>query len=138
MDEFEKFKIKEYRNWDLYLHQAQFPFIGRCYAWAKRENAVIIEDIRLREGVELIFGIIPKWSMVISKLYHHDLSNLGIYGNTARHLHAHLIPRYNHPRNFHGIEFIDPNPNGNYSPYPKKEISMDILLKIRDEIKSKI
>jgi len=42
------------------------------------------------------------------------------------------------PKNFHGICFTDPNPNGNYSPYGHKELSNETLILIKEEIKSTI
>ncbi len=53
-------------------------------------------------------------------------------------MHAHLIPRYHSPRLVHGIEFVDPNPKGNYAPYPKKELDLAILLRIKEDIKAKL
>jgi hypothetical protein len=55
--------------------------------------------------------------------------------------HQFKIRSYTHwgtPRTFHGIEFVDPNPKGNYAPYPKKDIRLDTLLRIRDDIRAKL
>jgi diadenosine tetraphosphate (Ap4A) HIT family hydrolase len=136
--DYELFKIKEYDTWDLFLHVNQFPYIGRTYAWAKREDADLITDINLEETAELFGKVIPAWYRAVKKLYNHDRPNLAILGNEVPHLHAHLIPRYNSLRNFHGHNFVDQNPKGNYAPYPKVGISKDVLLKIRDEIKNKL
>ena len=131
---FDKFKIKTYSLWDLYLHKNQFPYVGRCYAAAKRENAAKITDMTPEEGAELFNIIIPEWDKSISALFQHDWPNVAILGNDWPHLHAHLIPRYSTPRTVQGIEFVDPNPKGNYSPYPKKELPLELLLQIRDSI----
>jgi len=42
-DEFERFKIREYNLWDLYMHENQYPYIGRCYAWAKRDADSVVD-----------------------------------------------------------------------------------------------
>ena len=47
--EFEPFKIKTYTLWDLYLHKNQFPYLGRAYAWAQRENAQKISEMNKNE-----------------------------------------------------------------------------------------
>ena len=55
MLDYSEFKIKEYDFWDLFLHVNQYPYLGRCYAWAKREDADQITGIKSGELVEL-FG----------------------------------------------------------------------------------
>ncbi len=138
MPDYDQFKIKEYDFWDLFLHQNQYPYLGRCYAWAKREDADQITVIKSGELVELFGDIIPAWNRAVCQSFQHDWPNLVILGNETPHLHAHLIPRYNTPREFQGITFIDPNPTGNYAPYPKQKLELDILLHIRDSIKEKL
>ncbi len=134
----EHLKICSYKEWDLFLHPNQYPYIGRSYAWAKRADAESLLHLNKAERDELFEIIIPAWNNAIAKLFQHDLSNFAIFANTARHLHAHLIPRYNAPRSFEGMEFVDPNPAGNYAPYPKKEIPADMFEKIRTSIKNSI
>ena len=87
------------------------------------------------ERNELFELIIPSWDESIFVLYEHDRNNVAFFGNDARHLHAHLIPRYDSSRKRHGIKFWDHNPRGNYSPYTLLEIKDEILIKIRDEIR---
>src|SRR3989344_2963560 len=114
---YDQFSIKKFSNWELFLHKNQFPYIGRCYAWALREDARKITDITKEETEELFRFIIPSWDKVIGQLYQHTWPNVAILGNEAPHLHAHLIPRYNESVTVHEITFTDPNPKGNYSPY---------------------
>ena len=137
-DKYEQFKIKEYGQWDLFLHINQFPYIGRCYAWAKREDADLVTDMNPEETEELFQTIIPSWNRTVKNLFQSDRPNIAILGNEANHLHAHLIPRYNSVCEHYSIKFEDPNPKGNYAPYPKRKLDQTILFEIRDEIKSKI
>lgn len=90
------------------------------------------------ERDELFSLIIPLWEKAVQQLYSPDKTNLAILGNETSHLHAHIIPRYSTPRNYYKIEFVDSNPKGNYAPYEKKKIDLDILLQIKEDIKSKI
>tara|TARA_Y100000034_G_C6690739_1_gene304136 strand:- start:75 stop:359 length:285 start_codon:yes stop_codon:yes gene_type:complete len=90
------------------------------------------------ETEELFTIIVPKWHKAISGLFGNSRPNVAILGNEWPHLHAHLIPRFHDTKHFYGIDFKDPNPKGNYSPHPKKEISLDILLKIKEDIKQEI
>ena len=135
---YEQFKIKRFDLWDLYLHVNQFPYLGRCYAAAIREDADLITDMLPAESQELFFLVIPSWHKTLQKLFGESRPNIAILGNDWPHLHAHLIPRFRNPKSFYGIEFIDPNPKGNYSPYPKREISLDVLLRIKEDIQQDI
>ncbi|MBI5064875.1 hypothetical protein HZA97_01440 [Candidatus Woesearchaeota archaeon] len=136
--DYSEFLIKEYDLWDLYLHTAQYPYIGRCYAWSKRESAKEVTDMDLSETSELFEIVIPEWNNAVKELFKHDRTNLACLCNDAKHLHWHLVPRYQKPREYGGITFEDPRPNHNYAPYPKKELDKKILLEIRDKIKGKI
>lgn len=136
--DYEQFKIKRFDLWDLYLHKNQFPYLGRCYASAIREDADLITDMNQAETEELFSKIVPKWYESTSKLFGKSRPNMAVFGNEWPHLHVHLIPRFTETKNFYGIDFIDPNPSGNYSPYPKKEISLDILMNIKEDIINQI
>ena len=137
-ERYARWLLAEYDHWRLFLHTDQFPYIGRCYAAAKRSEADFITDILPSESNELMHIVIPAWNEAIKALFRHDRPNVAILGNEWRHLHAHLIPRYHTPRTFYGIEFVDPNPKGNYSPFTKREISDEILLKVKEDIKAKL
>ncbi len=136
--DYNQFKIKEYQYWDLFLDQNQYLYVGRCYAWAKRVEADMVTDMNQEEREELFEEIIPTWKKAVESLYGAIRPNVAILGNLTPHLHAHLIPRFQTPKTIHGIEFIDPNPKGNYAPYPKKELPLEIVLKIKEEIQSKL
>ena len=136
--DYEQCKIKKYDHWQLYLHQHQYPYIGRCYAWALRDDAQKIVDMSKGEWEELFGVIIPAWDTAVKELFQHDWPNVACLGNTSPHLHWHLIPRYHSPREFHDMPFIDPNPTGNYAPYPKKELPLELILTIKEEIKKRL
>ena len=132
--DYEQFKIKRFAFWDLYLHQNQSPYIGRCYASAIREDANLVTEMEKGEAEELSSIIVPSWHHVVSKLFGDSRPNVAILGNEWPHLHAHLIPRFHGTKYFYGIEFVDPNPRGIYSPYPKQEIALEVLLNIKENI----
>jgi diadenosine tetraphosphate (Ap4A) HIT family hydrolase len=134
--DYEKLKVKAYDNWDLFLHANQFPYIGRCYAWARREDAQLVTDMKKLERDELFDIVIPEWHEVIHALYANDWHNVAFLGNETPHLHAHLIPRYNSSKIIQGVEFKDPNPKGNYAPYPKKELPQELIMQIKEDIES--
>ena len=64
---YEQFKVKVYSLWDLFLHERQFPYLGRCYAWAKRKNAQKFTDMTLEEVGELM-TIVRAWDRTIREL----------------------------------------------------------------------
>ena len=132
------FKIKTYDHWDLFLHSNQVPYIGRCYAAAIREDANFVTDMNNYESEELFSKVILAWDKTVQELFGKSRPNVAILGNDWPHLHAHLIPRFKEPKIFYGIKFIDPNPTGNYSPYPKKDISLEILMDIKEKIVGKL
>jgi len=131
--DYEIFKIKSYELWDLYLHKEQFPYIGRCYASAK-SGAKNVVEMNTDEARELFGVIVPSWFKALRALYQPDWPNVAILGNDWQHLHAHLIPRYWNPKLVHGVNFTDPQPTKNYAPYPKMDLSTEVLMKIRDNI----
>lgn len=134
MSDFDKFKIREYSFWDLYLHKEQYPYIGRCYAWARREDAKNLFDMNFQESSELL-AIIHDWGDALRFLFgNRAWPNLAILGNTTPHLHVHLIPRHKESIELYGIKFEDPNPSGNYAPYPKMDLPLETLMRIKSDI----
>jgi|SRR3989338_8083188 len=136
--DYEQLRIKTYSLWDLFLHEHQFPYIGRCYASAKREDARSVRDMRKDERDELFDIVVPEWDTAIKVLFAHTKANFASLGNTGNHLHWHLIPRYRESKLLFGIEFIDPDPLGNYSSYPKRNIPLETLLHIKELIQARL
>lgn len=130
--------IKNYSYWDLVLSKYQSQFIGMCFAWALRDDADRVTDMNLAEREELFGLITPRWDEAIKKLFNHDRTNIAILGNETPHLHAHLVPRYKSPRYFYDRKFIDPNPIGLFYPLDRTELPLELLLRIRDDIRSKL
>jgi len=131
---YDKFIIKKYKYWVLCLHEKQFPYIGRCYAWCNRENAETVVDMTKDESIELNRVILPEWNRAVRKLFSHDTTNFSIMCNETRHLHAHFIPRYKMPRIVYDLKFVDPDFSGNYAPYPQPKLPLDFLLRIKRDI----
>ena len=95
--DYNQLKIKSYNFWDLFLHENQYPYIGRCYASAKREDADLVTGMDPHEMWELFQTIIPQWDVAVYELFNRSRPNVAILGNKWEHLHAHLIPRYKTP-----------------------------------------
>ena len=135
--EFQKFMIKEYGHWSVYLHKNQY-FLGRVYIWAKREDAVDLMQMTAEEREEL-FDIGRAVNKALSELFQPDLMNYAALGNISTHLHLHVIPRYSSSRNFAGQTFVDERWGKNYAPYNYDfETHENVLAKIRDALKKKL
>ncbi len=137
LEEFQKYKIKEYNHWEVYLHKNQC-YLGRVYIWAKREDAVDLMQMTSEEREEL-FDVGHSVNKSLAELFKPNLMNYAALGNISTHLHLHVIPRYASPRQFEGIKFVDDRWGKNYAPYKYDfEIPESTLLKLKDIIKDKL
>ncbi|RME77933.1 hypothetical protein D6774_02875 [Candidatus Woesearchaeota archaeon] len=136
-DPYAHLNIRSFTFWDLYLHEQQYPYVGRSYAWAKRDANTVLE-ITAQEREELYTLIIPAWWKVLKQLFNPDRPNIACFGNEAPHLHYHLIPRYRHNVFVQGIPFTDPKPDKNYAPYEKRVLPVEVLCHIKEEMQSTI
>jgi diadenosine tetraphosphate (Ap4A) HIT family hydrolase len=130
---YEDFVLKEFKHWILLLHINQYPYVGRCYAWAKRDAKSVL-DMLPDETLELVHEVLPLWNKAIEKLFKPDKVNFSIMCNETEHLHTHFIPRYKEPREVEGFKFVDHQNDGNYAPYAKPKLPREFLLKIKNMI----
>jgi len=135
--DYEKWLIKDYEHWGVYLHENQY-YLGRCYIWAKRENALDFFDMSQEEQEEY-FNIGRELKDVLNNLFNPDLYNYATLANVSPHLHTHVIPRYKDKRELSEITFVDGRWSKNYAPYNKDfKVPEDTLIKIRDLISKEL
>ena len=79
--DYDELKIKEYKYWDLFLNEKQYPYIGRCYTSSKRAEADLVIDMNEEEVEELFFHIIPQWNNAVKKLFNCSRLNVSCLGN---------------------------------------------------------
>jgi len=132
--DFEHLLLKEYAFWKVYLHSEQYPYVGRCYAAATRADAHEYLDLTREEHEEFSMIIVPSWLFAVKSLFPVHKPNICFLGNTWNHAHGHLIPRYARQFMYEGIEFIDPNPKGNYAPYMKRDMGIIFLQQVKTEL----
>ena len=107
----------------LYIFREQ-SHLGRCIV-AYKDHVSEIVDITPAERA-LFLEDIANVSEAIHKAYHPDKVNYGFYGDTGKHLHCHLCPKYRD--GFEWGRVFQMNPH-------LKDLSDDELEKIADKIR---
>ena len=137
VEDFQRYKIKDYTYWTVFLHRNQC-YLGRVYIWAKREDAIDFMEMTPEEREEL-FYVGQAVNKALGDLFQPDLMNYAALGNIETHLHLHVIPRYINHRIFDKVRFVDSRWGKNYAPYNYDfKIPEVTLLKLRNAIREKL
>jgi len=129
LEDFSKYKIKDYKYWSVYLHQNQ-GYLGRCVVWCKRGNALDLANTTSEEQKEL-FAIIYEMKKGMRNVFNPDWFNYAFLGNETKHLHGHFIPRYASQKEFEGITFKDKLYGHNYQTDHNFSVPPEVIEKIR-------
>lgn len=129
MEDFSKYKIRDYKYWSVFLHQNQ-GYLGRCVIWCNREDALELTDATSEEQKEL-FVILSELKNAIQKSFQPDWLNYAFLGNETRHLHGHVVPRYAKPKEFYGAIFRDELYGHNYKTNHDFSAPSGVVEKIR-------
>jgi len=105
MENFSNNIVKKYNHWTVNIHPNQ-EYLGRCVIWCDRKNALDLTDVTEDEKHEF-FQIIQELKKTLEKAFNPDWMNYSFLGNSTRHLHCHMVPRYKNEREFAGIIFKD-------------------------------
>ena len=122
--------IKEYRHWKLLVRNRNTT-LGNCVAITKRhmERFSEITPEEMKEFAEVVHDI----ENSLKKSFSYDKINYMMLMMKDKHTHFHIIPRYQNPRTFAGIEWKDTfDPNPLTQRYP--EVSREILQLVKKEI----
>lgn len=133
MEDFSKYKIKDYKHWSIFLHQNQ-GYLGRCVIWCNRDNALDLVDATPEEYQEL-FVVLKKLEATVKKAFQPNWLNYAFLGNETKHLHGHFIPRYAKPMKFEGVIFEDKLWGHNYKTDHGFACPSKVVEKIRLKIK---
>lgn len=136
--DYEQFKIKSYKHWDLYLHENQC-YLGRTFVQLKDEEGV--DDFLSIEGEvrDEFFLIGEEVKAALKTIFQPDKMNYAALSNTSPMIHVHIIPRYKDSREFAGVTFKDTRWGSNYAPYDKTYvIDESVLFQIRDAIRDEL
>lgn len=130
--DFSKNLLKSYTYWDVYIHDNQ-GYLGRCYIWCKRVDAQDLTDASLQEREEL-FHILMELKEAIKRSFDADWFNYSFLGNETRHLHCHIVPRYESDREFMSTIFKDTLYGHNYKTDHEFDTSSQLLESIKEEL----
>ncbi len=122
--------IKEYKHWKLLVRNRNTT-LGNCVAITRRhmERFSEITPEEMKEFAEVVHDV----ENSLKKGFSYDKINYLMLMMKDKHTHFHIIPRYQNPRNFAGIEWKDTfDPNPLTQRYP--EVSHEILQKVKKEI----
>ncbi len=71
----------------------------------------------------------------LKELFAPDKMNYAALSNVSSTIHVHIIPRYQEPRIFYGLKFVDIRWGQNYAPYDKScVLDQKTLLVIKESI----
>ena len=132
--ELERWIIKKFKYWTIYLAKNQY-YLGRVYVALNRHGPEKTTELTKEEWAELK-EINDRLAIALSSLYKYDLINyLVTQGRDRYHFHMHLVPRHENAINFYGEEFKDEMWGKLPFPTPKREFNEKILNKIKEDIK---
>lgn len=130
------YHIYEGKFWNVILHNNQ-SYLGRCIVYLK--SRVIDDPLLLTEEEKDEFWeeIAPKLASALNKSFKPNRLNYAHLANTSNFVHWHIVPRYEKDpeRKFAREVFMDERVGRHYAPAPEKNLSREIMLQIRDEIK---
>lgn len=116
-------KICELPYAKVYLFKEQ-SHLGRVIVASQRHVSELIEFTpEERAG---FFEDVAKVSNAIHTLFNPDKVNYGAYGDTGRHLHVHLVPKYKDEFEWGGIFAMNPD-----KKYLSEAEYADIIAKIK-------
>jgi len=133
---FAKLKITEGKYWDVFLHEDQ-TVIGRIYFWYKEEGIIDLLDTT-EEAILEFYNLAKKFKGSLVNLFKSDMFNYLALNNNTRHLHIHMIPRYSEKVEQFGFVFEDNNFGKSYKRNPDFKIDEEILIKIKETIKTQL
>lgn len=116
------YEVWQSAHWRLAVNRNQNT-LGKCFLILTRHD----EDIRDLTPGELtdLWAAIRRVSDALSARFQPDRFNYSFLMNQDRHVHLHIIPRYDTPRAFAGIEFRDRDP---VPPFPIPDPMRDQLV----------
>lgn len=123
--------LKEFDHWILEVSFRQHT--PGCFIIFSKRPIERIVDLKSEELFELrgVMDIVQNLLLSIPELKP-DRFNYMQLGNELHNLHFHGIPRYNSPRDFIGLKWIDKNPKS-LPEWSTEETNREIVMKVKKE-----
>ena len=120
------YPVCELSTSDLYLNREQ-SYPGRCILVLRRHAEEFCE-LTKEERVALQEDL-ARVTAALKKLYHPGKINLGVFGDTVRHFHVHVVPKYDDGLDWNGIFQMNAN-----AKYPEEKDLEAAAKQLREEI----
>lgn len=133
-DEFARLIIHRGPVWTVQLHPDQ-RYLGRLVIFLNRVAEIDFLDLTEAEVLSY-YSTARSAREALTRTFKPDMFNHATLRNEWRQHHWHLVPRYEGPRTFNDMTFIDPRWGKNWAPYDKLDLKDEQLLTIRDAIKA--
>ena len=131
-EEYAHLLVRDYTHWSLYVRETQ-NYLGRCVLWCKSKNALSLAEATSPELNEM-GTICRQWEVAVQESFGAVWFNYAFLGNELPHLHGHLIPRYQKPVTFAGVEFVDYEFGHMYRTNHDFTVNSEVLEQIRSTI----
>ncbi len=99
-------------HWTLILNRNQ-DLLGKCFLVLRR-HAELVPELTSAEWLDL-HEQIARATRALAGAFGPAHFNYAFLQNQDRHVHLHVIPRYDSPREFAGLDFSDPAFPGHYA-----------------------
>lgn len=128
--------LYEGRHWKVLLHQENQSYLGRSIVFLTSREIDDVLELTTEERDELWEDVMPRLARALKSAFGADRINYAHLANTVKHVHWHVVPRYeeNPVRKFAGETFTDENVGRHYVPAPHKALPPDKLEAIASEI----
>jgi diadenosine tetraphosphate (Ap4A) HIT family hydrolase len=116
-------RIAESAHWRLVLNRNQ-NLLGKCFL-ALRRHLEAVAMLSPAEWADL-HRQLARATQALSLAFQPAHFNYAFLQNQDRHVHLHIIPRYDEPRTFGGITFDDPDYPAHYAvPSPPRYLTQE-------------
>jgi diadenosine tetraphosphate (Ap4A) HIT family hydrolase len=125
--------IAESICWRLILNKNQ-NLLGKCFL-ALHRHLEVIPQLSPAEWADL-HKQLTRATRMLSLAFQPDHFNYALLQNKDRHIHLHVIPRYNEPRVFARITFDDPDYPAHYAaPAPSRYLTQDQFTTLAERLR---
>ncbi len=126
--------IYEGHYWRVLVNLNQ-NLLGRCVVALKRHEEDLFK-LTTHEKEEL-WSLAAKVRQSLGDLFQADHFNFSFLGNSDRHLHLHIVPRYRGTRFFAGLVFDDKAWGHHYDLIPRRvppEVALQLVAALKEKL----